>query len=263
MKVTIIGLGNMGSAMVKAWLKAGAVSADDLTFFDSDPEKLKAFSAQTGDLSKNISESDVLVLAIKPQDLSSAAERFNPLLSNKTVILSILAGVSLDKLAKHFSNTEKIVRSMPNLGALVGESMNAFVATPQTGLLELASVEKLLSAMGPTEKLASENLMDAWCAVAGSGPGFIVAIMEAFVAAAVQQGFSAETAKRMVVQTFFGTGALVRESTLSLEALRQSVTSKGGTTAAGLEVFNSCAVAEYINQMVLAATKRGQELNSN
>ena len=269
MKVVLVGVGNMGLAMVKAWLRTGIVDSSNLTLFDTDSAKLA--SAQKDLLGKDnfnsdaindqIAKADLLVLAIKPQDLENAARQLAPVLSPACTIVSILAGISLAKLSNCFANNLKIVRSMPNIGARICQAITAFVATTAVEKNDADNAEKLLSALGPVEKLDSEELMDSWCAVAGSGPGFIAAIMESFIAAAVDQGFSAALAEKMVKQTFLGTVLLANESNMPVTDLKDSVTSKGGTTAAGLEAYASNKVPEIINKIVQAAAERGRQLN--
>lgn len=263
MKVALIGVGNMGSAMVKAWLRAGAIDPANLTLFDVDPEKMGEFhlSAESTLVNDRICESEIVVLAIKPQDLRVAAESLRPLISTSAIILSVLAGTSIKKISANFPEHVKIVRSMPNMGARICQAMTGYVVTSAVTNEEKANIAKLLNAFGPSQLLSSEDYMDAWCGVAGSGPGFVVALMQGFVEAAIKQGFAPEVAEKMVKQTFYGTAALVHESKLSLEEVRKTVTSKGGTTAAGLDVMETRKMSDLINEVVEAATRRGRELN--
>lgn len=262
LKVVLIGVGNMGSAMVKAWVRCGTVASSDLTLFDTDPGKVEVSSKTASDqINSRISAADVVVLAIKPQDLNNAAARIAPFITANTTVLSILAGISLKKLSAYFPNTQKLVRAMPNIGARICQSMTAFVCSSALSAADKEKASKLLSGLGKVECLPSEDLMDAWCAVAGSGPGFIVFIMESLVAAAIEQGFSSELAEQMVKQTFVGTSLLAQETKQSLTSLRESVVSKGGTTEAGLQVFEALGLSDIVKQAVTSATLRGKALN--
>lgn len=263
LKVLLVGVGNMGSAMVKAWLRSSTLDSSNIILLDTDPSKLHElkFASEADSISARAASADVIVLAIKPQDLDAAAASLTSIISDKSIILSILAGVSLSKLSNRFAKNKKIIRAMPNIGARICQSMTAFVASDDVSEMDAEKAIKLLKALGPVERLSSEILMDSWCAIAGSGPGFVVALIESFVEAAIEQGFPKGLAEQIVKQTFFGTVSLLHESKGQLEETRASVTSKGGTTAAGLSVFEAKNLSGIIKEIVQAAADRGRELN--
>lgn len=262
-KVVLVGVGSMGSSMAKAWIDQRAVLKDNLTLIDHQARSFDgiAIYSDYDHLHERIFAADFIVLAVKPQDLESSSRQIYPHLSASSTVVSILAGVSLAKLSRSFNNHPKLIRAMPNLGASICQSMTAYVGSDSLNPEILSAAELLLKAFGLVEKLDSEEMMDAWCAVAGSGPGFIIDLIECFVSAAQKQGFSANLADQMLRQTFLGTALLVSKSEQSLSELKGRVASKGGTTAAGLAVLAQSGLAEIFDKTLQAATLRAKELN--
>lgn len=262
MKETIglIGVGNMGTAIVEGLFKKKIVQPPQVVVYDKLSDKAQEFSAQwkTGLASSNedlARKSQVIVLAVKPQDLATTAAEMKPGVTGKHVLISILAGVPLEKFRALFAGAE-LVRAMPNLGAKVGESMTAITATTDRAF---SFAEQIFSGCGKIARL-EEKHFDLVTAVSGSGPAYFFLLMELLENSAKEQGLTQEQARLLAVQTAVGAGLLAASSDVSPEELRKRVTSKGGTTEAALKIFESHNIAKTVSEAVNAALKRGQEL---
>lgn len=221
MKVSVIGFGNMGSAIVKSWINSGTFNASDISLFDADSGKLVQFLESESrsnqrvadiDISQNkevIIDSDFILLAVKPQDLANIRDQYP--IPDSSIIISILAGISLEKLGKQLDRTARLVRSMPNLAAMVGHSMTGYVVSADLTEQHSQQIEKLLTAFGSAHRLESEDMMDAWCALAGSGPGMVFDLMDKFSASAIELGFSPEMSQQITTQVFLGSSMLATE----------------------------------------------------
>ncbi len=269
MKISVIGFGNMGSAIVRSWLNNKIVDPENLSIYDTDSSKLKTFSESSPiDISQdtnNIRQADIVLLAIKPQDLASIGQNYP--IPESAIIISILAGMSIEKLGKALNRNINLVRTMPNLAASVGRSMTGYVTSPDLSADKISLTEKLLSAFGAVQKLASEDLMDAWCAIAGSGPGLVFYLMDKFRLGAEELGFSAALSEQLVSQVFSGSAILAEQQLEAgnhqvFEKLVKSVCSKGGTTEKAVSFFDESGLTEIIKQSLKAAENRSKELNS-
>lgn len=254
----LLGCGNMGGALLKAW----AANTDHL-FTVADPAK--------PDLPENVSQVssveelgeeifDYLIVALKPQLIDEVLPTYIPRLSPSGVISSIAAGYSAEKLAAHAPG-RSVIRIMPNLPAVIGKGVSGLYAhgtVPETASSE---IERLALCSGEIVWVDNEDMLDRLTAVAGSGPGYVFEMLRAYVEAAEELGFSEEDAKNLVLGTVRGTLELALQSDSSLEDLRKNVTSKGGTTAAGLDALNGNGeYSELIRNTLQAAYQRATEL---
>jgi len=254
--VLFIGCGNMGSALA---LGARSLGLHEAFLYDIDTAKSTALADQdAGDAVDSISEAsadaDAVVLAIKPQQLSSFLSQNAINFTADQVFISVLAGTRLSSLAAALPC--KLVRAMPNMPALVDEGMTA-VCGADAEALELA--EELFGCVGEVVRV-EEKAMDAVTAISGSGPAYLFHFAEALLKAATEQGFDAETAKTLVYQTLLGASKLLSESDETAEALRKRVTSPGGTTEAALGVLAEHDFAGIVRSAVAAAASRAKEL---
>ena len=174
-------------------------------------------------------------------------------------MLSIIAGVPISRIARELDHGE-VVRAMPNTAAFVGEAMSVWTASAAVSGQGLAAVARVLGAMGRELQVHDEKYLDMTTAVSGSGPGFIFFLVEAFIDAAVAIGFRPEVAQELMLQTLLGSAKLARARDKSVAELREMVTSKGGTTAAGLQVLEDADVRKAIADAVRAAYERAKEL---
>ncbi len=248
----------MGGALLKAW-----AANTDHEFTVADPAKpdLPQGVSQIASVSELGEEMfDYLIVALKPQIIDDILPDYLPRLRTSGVISSIAAGYSADKLAAHAPG-RSVIRIMPNLPAVIGKGVSGLYAhgsVPETASRE---IEQLALCSGETVWVDSEDMLDRLTAVAGSGPGYVFEMLRAYVEAAEQLGFSEEDAKNLVLGTVSGTLELARESDQSLENLRTNVTSKGGTTAAGLNALNGKGeFSTLIGDTLQAAYQRAVEL---
>ncbi len=202
---------------------------------------------------------DVVLLAVKPQQMREVARGLQPHLRGQLVI-SIAAGIRTGDLSRWLGSHGRIVRAMPNTPALLRAGISGLFAAPQAGPADLQSAQRILQAVGAVVVLDREEQLDGVTAVSGSGPAYVFYFLESLEAAAVAQGLSSATARQLALQTFFGAAKLALESGEEPAVLRQRVTSKGGTTERGIAALESAAVKLAIGQAVEAASRRSAEL---
>ena len=263
-KIGLLGVGNMGAAILDGMLSEKIAKSSQLYLYDKVSSKVKKFAvsrktkkaSSAQDLAK---KSDVLLLAIKPQDLSSLGKELKPYLTKQHVIISILAGTPLTKLKSALGSKAKIVRAMPNLGARVGESITALTGG---GPSATSVAKKVFLGCGETVQL-SEKHFDLVTAVSGSGPAYFFLMMEVLSDEARKRGMSRKDAELLAVQTAVGAANLARKSVFSPGALRQMVTSKKGTTEAALKEMKKHKFSTALSKGVSAAIKRGRALSKS
>jgi pyrroline-5-carboxylate reductase len=264
----LVGAGKMGSALLRAWLDRG-YDPRKINVIETHPsaELLALAQAQGFALQAPARPPDILVLAIKPQSLDEAAAGLAPLVSPGTLLVSVLAGKTLANLAAKLppasAQSSAIVRAMPNLPVAVGRGVTALVANAAATPAQRAAAEALVAATGGVEWLASEDLIDAVTAVSGSGPAYVFYLAECLTKAGVDLGLPEDVATRLARATIEGSGELLFRRAASTPAeLRESVTSRGGTTAAALAVLMAAdGLAPLIGRAVTAAKRRAEQLS--
>lgn len=264
MKILIIGGGNMGATFAESFLSAHIIRPNDLTILESNETRAEQLRRQlhaTVECQPDhyISQHNLLVLAVKPQDAPNLYEAIRPYLHPEQLVLSIMAGVRMDTIQTGLE-AQKIVRSMPNLPAQVGMGMTAFTARPEVTRQELIAVQNLLSTTGRAIYFDDEQMIDAATAISGSGPAYVFFFMEAMIKAATELGFNESQAELLVWQTFTGAMHLHNKNNLSCGEWIKRVASKGGTTEAAVNVFKGGALGETIEQGIYAAFRRAVEL---
>ncbi len=257
-KIGLIGVGNMGTAILEGLLEKKLVDAGQITVFDKIGDKASEFSkkwkaALASSNAEVVKKSDAVILAVKPQDLAATAGEIGSVAGK--MVISILAGMPVAKLSQAMTGA-RVVRAMPNLGAKVGQGITAVTSSDKQAL---AVAEAIFSGCGKTVVL-EEKHFDLVTAVSGSGPAYFFLLMELLENAAVKEGLTREQARLLSVQTAVGAGLLAASSSDSPEELRKQVTSKGGTTEAALKVFEQNKIADIVSQAVKAAVDRGKEL---
>jgi pyrroline-5-carboxylate reductase len=262
--VALVGAGQMGGALVRGWLAAirrgGGLTLTVLEpNFDGALEReLDAAGAVLNP--PDSGPADVVVLAVKPQQFSAIAESARRFIGADTLVLSVMAGVTIAALGRSLE-VARVIRAMPNTPGQIGQGITAYVANSACTDSDRALAEQLLTPLGPVELIPSERLMDVVTAVSGSGPAYVFLLAEVLAAAAEAEGLSAEVAARLARQTVAGAGALMLESGESAAALRKSVTSAGGTTQAALDVLQSAdGLGPVIRRAVAAAALRSRDL---
>ena len=273
MKITFLGGGNMANALISGLLKqnaAAAVTPSNICVIDPIAEARTQLTATFGvrcfpAVTAETLACDVLVLAVKPQQMREALAPISSLLtalqpSHQPLIVSIAAGTRAADLSRWLGGYTRLVRTMPNTPALIGAGITGLYAHPAVTAEERQKAETVLRAAGKTLWVEDEKMMDAVTAISGSGPAYVFYFIEAMAEAARGMGFSEEQAKLLSVETFVGASALAAGSAEDVATLRQRVTSKGGTTEAALNTLENDAVKAAIIRAAQAAALRGQEL---
>lgn len=261
MKLGFIGGGNMAQALMIG-LKSQQFAMQDITVIELDANKRLALKQDLGinatdDLAL-IQACDVIVLAIKPQQLPALAKTLAPLL-NTQLIVSIAAGIRITDLSRWLGDYKTIVRAMPNTPAQIQAGITGLYAMPNVTPAQIALADQVLSAAGTTLWLDSEEKLDAVTAISGSGPAYVFYLIEALQAAAVDLGLGEVQAKQLSIATFKGASLLAHASMTPVGTLREQVTSKGGTTEQGLLSLHESKVKQAI---ILAAQKACQRAKS-
>ncbi|MEQ1617951.1 MAG: pyrroline-5-carboxylate reductase [Terricaulis sp.] len=262
--VALVGAGAMGGALVRGWCEAvrrGGGLTLTVVEPNFDPE-LQCELENVGAVLNppDAGPVDVLVLAVKPQAFAEAAAAARRFVGENTCILSIMAGVQMEKLARALGS-ERVVRAMPNLPARIGRGITAYVASPACSDDDKRLIEQLLAPLGDVEPLAAERLMDAVTAVSGSGPAYVFLLAEVLAVAAEQEGLDREAAMRLASRTVAGAGALMLETADSPSTLRKQVMSPGGTTEAALDILAAAdGLGPLLRRAVAAAAQRSRDL---
>ena len=263
-KICFVGGGNMAGAMLAGLRKKHPMLACHIIepFADA-REKLAAMTPDVTlhpvAIREAIAGADAVVLAVKPQVLGQVCGELLPLLDGE-LIVSIAAGVRIKTLMRWLGGHSRIVRTMPNTPALIGQGVTGVYAPAGLAATDLATATELMQSTGVVISVDNEDMIDAVTAVSGSGPAYVFHWIESMLAAADDAGFNAADARTLVIGTLKGATALAEASDVSPGVLRERVTSKGGTTAAALAVFNERDVAGAILDAVRAAKNRGVEL---
>jgi pyrroline-5-carboxylate reductase len=261
LRIAFLGGGNMATALIGGLVAKGA-DARSISVIEVSPaarERLGArypvHIATAPDAA--LARSDVLVIAVKPQDAKSALASVS---INRHLVMSIAAGITLDSLSRWLGGHRKLVRCMPNTPALIGAGIAGLYALPEVSQEEKDKAEKILGAAGEVVWVPEERLLDVVTAVSGSGPAYVFWFIEQLAAAAEKLGIEKETAMKLAMHTVLGSAKLAASSNEPPATLRKNVTSKRGTTEAALNVFEQEKLAERFLRAVQAASRRATEL---
>ena len=262
MKLVVVGCGNMGTAIVNAL--SGEAIFDDIEVYDrrgTQCENLKEVTVLDSLDDAFIDEETVILLAVKPQDLEGVFDQLKGRLIKGTLLISIAAGVSLDRLQSG-TDCSAVVRVMPNLPATIGQGASAWFASSTVTETHRGVVRDLLSSFGMEMEVHSEDDIDKVTALSGSGPAYVFYFLEALTEAGENLGLSSGQAGRFALQTLIGGAEMARKVTslAELKQLRATVTSKGGTTERALAVLEKRAFKSIVNEAIQAAYARTKEL---
>lgn len=262
--LSLIGGGNMAQAIVFGLLAQG-YPASRLCVCDPNPEKLALFASRGVQVSQDnlqaLAQAEVVLLAVKPQVVAQVCAPLAGANWADKLLISIAAGVSIAKLQQYLPQVQHIVRVMPNTPALVGEGMSGLFA-PASLPAELRQFSAdLLSAVGKICWLEQEQELHAVTAGSGSSPAYFFLFMQAMQNSLLEMGLSPENARLLVQQSALGAAKMVAENPdLSLQQLRENVTSKGGTTAAAIAVFQQHQLEQSVQQAMQACVARSQQM---
>lgn len=264
LELVVIGLGNMGGAILKAAIGTGVLAADQVGVVDSDPDRVAALTeagcrpvdlATAGRVSR-------LVLGVKPQvfpEVAPALGQVDP--GGRRLAISVMAGLRSSRIADSLGPGTAVVRAMPNTPALIRLGVTAVTAGPDATPEDLGWTRRLFESVGSVVEL-DESLFHAVTATSGSGPAWVFRLAEAWIAAGVAEGLPEGIAHRLVVDTLFGAASLLRDGDRSPGELREAVTSRGGTTAAGLAALTEHDFDAVFGAAIHAATERGHQLDA-
>ena len=265
--VLLVGGGKMGGAMLRGWMVRG-LAADNVRV-------IEPFEAAAEELRSELSVSvldgpdaldsgftpDVVVFAVKPQGMDEIVPLYAGIGAGGPVVLSIAAGRNIAFFECALGNSTPIVRTMPNTPAAVGRGITAACANRQVSEEQKTTCQSLLEAVGDVVWIDDEGQIDAVTAVSGSGPAYVFYLIECMAAAGEAQGLAPEIAEKLARATVAGSGELARQSADAAGTLRENVTSRGGTTAAALEVLMADnGMKPLMSEAIAAAARRSREL---
>jgi pyrroline-5-carboxylate reductase len=262
MKIGFIGGGNMAEALIKGMIQSSRFKVQDI--FVSEPrEERRRYLQQsygiktTGSNKEVVSSCGIIILAVKPQNMDTVLDEIGGVITEEKTIVSIAAGITFAYLSSRLK-TKKLIRVMPNTPALVQEGMTVISLCECFSDPSVPVVREIFMSIGEVITLP-EKYMDVVTALSGSGPAFIALFIEAMIDEGIKRGLSRENAIILTTQTFLGTARLL-ETGITPQKLREMVTSPGGTTAAGLEVFEKQGFMNIISDAIEAAINRAKEL---
>jgi pyrroline-5-carboxylate reductase len=265
-RIAIIGGGQMARALVGGWVARGTAAAS-VTVADPAAEQrawLAAAFPGIGVEAHNdpaAASAGIWLLAVKPQMLGGVARALAPLArSRQPLVISIAAGIHAAAISRWLGPTASVIRAMPNRPALIGAGASALYAPPAVAAAARATAARLLEAVGSVVWVETEAALDAVTAVSGSGPAYFFLLIEALEAAAIAEGLSPAVARRLAIDTAAGAARLAATSSDDPATLRAQVTSKGGTTAAALAVFEAAGLRAIVARAVAAAARRSEQL---
>src|SRR5579862_6282653 len=262
-RIAILGGGRIGEALVSGLQSAGWGNLVVTSRADARVEELRArhgVEATTAN-AEAVRGAQLVVVAVKPQDIEALLDEVGPLLQPGQTLLSVAAAIPTAQIEARIASGVPVVRAMPNAPSTVHEGMAGICAGAHAGEAELALAEDVLSHLGRVVRV-SESAMDAITAISGSGPAYFALLAEAMIEAGILLGVSREISTTLVVQTMLGTARQLRDQGMHPVELRESVTSPGGTTIAAIRELEQAGVRAALLNAVQAAMTRAQELAS-
>jgi len=265
MKISFIGGGTMGEAMIKSLLakemaKPGDIAVSDVSQARRDVLKKKHGVKVVADNKEAVKGAEVVVLAVKPQELGKVMGELKGL-SPQQLVLSIVAGATVDSLSQGLNHT-CLVRAMPNMAAQIGEGMTVWTSTAEVNQKQKDIAQSILAAMGREIYVSSEKYIDMATALSGSGPAYVFLVIESLVDAGVHIGLPRDMAEKMVVQTVLGSARAVEVMGKHPAELRNMVTSPGGTTTEGLLQLETGKLRSLLLEAVIAAYNKAKALGA-
>jgi pyrroline-5-carboxylate reductase len=263
-KIAFLGSGNMAEAIVKGLLAAGTAATGEIVCAEPRAERREELHtrhgvAVTASNLEAVRQAQVLVLSVKPQVMEALLDEIAPVVGDSKLVISIAAGVPVAAIARRLGAGARIVRTMPNTPALVGEGATALARGPRATEADLAEAVALFEAVG-TAVIVDEHLLDAVTGVSGSGPAFVFLAIEALADGGVKMGLPRQVALTLAAQTVVGAGRLLLETGEHPGKLKDQVTSPGGTTIAGVHALEAAGFRAALMAAVEAATRRSREL---
>lgn len=261
--IAVVGFGSMGSALVAGALRSTLLSPASILVLDPDPlarKRAAALGCTVTDDPSTLSNHSWIAFAVKPQSFPELALKIGAL-QPSTLVVSVMAGVSIARLQEAFCDGLSCVRCMPNVAAQIGLAVTTYTCSPQCPDGDRDLVLRLLGSMGTTVEI-EENMFDAATATSGSGPAYLFMLAESMIESAVRLGFDRPTADRLVRQALLGAATLLARGERTPSDLRGMVTSQGGTTSAALAIFEAHGFHSMMHDALRAARDRGRDLSA-
>ncbi|MDP8080370.1 pyrroline-5-carboxylate reductase [Phocoenobacter skyensis] len=267
-KLAFIGAGNMAFAIMSGLIKNGYLSEKIIACNKSNQVRRKELEELgiTVNLSNSeaVKQADVVILAVKPQVMSAVCAEFSDLDFSDKWVISVAAGISVDRLEALLPSAKNIIRTMPNTPSLIGEGVTGLFAKSSTDRTACEFAEALMEAVGKCYWVKTEDQLNQIIAITGSSPAYFFLFMEAMQQSAIKMGFSEQDARYLVQSVALGATKLVESKPdTPLSQLRENVTSKGGTTAEALAIFEQHHLLQTVDNAMLAAIKRAEEMEKS
>jgi pyrroline-5-carboxylate reductase len=265
--IGFIGAGNMGEALIRGLIAASLFPAEKVFAYDVIPPRIEYLEKEfgikgRGSIGELAESSSIIVLAVKPQVISEVLNTLSAHLANKQLVISIAAGVPLSTLESCLPDGTPTVRVMPNTPALVQQGASALSRGKAVSAAQMEMSLALFRSVGKAV-VVEERMMDAVTGLSGSGPAYVLLVIEAMIDAGVFMGLPRQTARELVVQTITGTSMMIEKTGKHPAELKDMITSPGGTTIHGIQVLESYSVRAAFMECVEAATQRSAELGKS
>lgn len=262
-KIVFIGAGSMAEALIRGWISQNVVPSDHIYVMNhSNTERLhelnEMYKVQIVECKEQLSDADLLVLAMKPKDLHNALSSIKQYVNKNTAILSVVAGISISTI-EQIVGKRPIARSMPNTSATIGMAASGITFNEQVTPSQKQLYLQMLKAVGIVIEV-EEDQLHAITALSGSGPAYLYYLVEAWEKIGTEFGLSKEVVRKLMVQTMAGAAAMLEQVKEEPNVLRQQVTSPGGTTEAGINALESYNFTEAIHACIKSAEARSREL---
>ncbi len=264
-KLTIVGGGSMAEALISGILENGLIDRRNIWVTNhSNHKRLDYLKERYGingsyDLNKLFEGADIVMLAMKPKDAATAMDKIRNYLTQQMLLVSVLAGVSMNTIEMLAGKHLAIARAMPNTSAAVGKSATAIAVNERVSESQLEATRKLFQTVG-LAAFVEESQLDAVTGLSGSGPAYIYYLIEAMENSAMEIGLEKEMAKELIVQTLIGAAEMVKSSTKPPKELRREVTSPGGTTEAGVRILEENGVQQAFISCIKAAASQSKKM---
>jgi pyrroline-5-carboxylate reductase len=263
-RVAILGAGRLGESLLRGLLSSDWRAPGEIVATSRRPERLDELRERygvsaTSDNAAAVEGSGLVVVAVKPQDMTAVLAEISPALAPGQTLLSVAAGVRTSSIEAHLPAGSRVVRAMPNAPALVHEGIAGLCGGAHARDEDLALATEALEHLGRVVRVAEED-MDAVTALSGSGPAYFALLAEAMIEAGLLLGLSRDVSTRLVVQTMFGSALLLRDEGMHPVELREAVTSPGGTTTRAIRELERSGVRAAFLNAINAATERSREL---
>jgi len=262
--IGLVGGGQMGEALIRGMIDAGLLKADNVMVLEPDGDRRiylrKTYAIKvTEDPAELANLCSILVLAVKPQIIGKVLEQYKSLITDRHLMISIAAGVTIKSIENVLGDNAKVVRVMPNTPALVLAGASALSPNSRVSADDMEAAQRIFSAVGTCVQV-NESLIDAVTGLSGSGPGYVFAFIEAMIDGGVLAGLPRPVAEKLVLQTVYGSAKMAMETAEAPAVLKGKVTSPGGTTITGIHVLEESGFRGAVMSAVKAAADRSWEL---